>query len=286
MEHYPLKRSADGEDEITIPLRGRALLSHNMYNRGSAFSNTERKVLGLQGLLPEHKTSIEEQLQRAYGYICRHHDALERFVALQELEARNAVLFYRLLWEHLEEFMPVVYTPTVGQACQTFSHIFRRGRGIWITPTDKGHIYDVLGNAPWDDVRLIVVTDNQSILGLGDQGAGGMGISVGKLALYTVGAGIHPTQTLPISLDVGTDNEELLNDVLYMGWRHRRLTGNEYDELVERSLKPLPNAFLTPCCSGKIFAKPTPFGCLTVIAIAFAPSMTTFKAPRGSRLPV
>jgi hypothetical protein len=175
MDIFPLSQASDGTAQITIPCRGRAVLSHNMYNRGSAFTDEEREALGLVGLLPHHVTTIEEQAERAYSYICRHHDPLERFVALQELEARNAVLFYRLVHDHLEEFMPVVYTPTVGQACQQYSHIFRRGRGLWITPAHRGQVEKVMRNAPWNDVRLIVITDNQSILGLGDQGAGGMG---------------------------------------------------------------------------------------------------------------
>ncbi|MCB9667658.1 MAG: NAD-dependent malic enzyme [Myxococcales bacterium] len=243
MDAFPLHSDADGTEWLTIPHRGRAVLSHNLYNRGSAFTNQERESLGLVGLLPHRVTTLKEQTERAYGYICRHQDPLERFVALQELEARNAVLFYRLVYEHLEEFMPVVYTPTVGQACQQFSHIFRRGRGIWITPEHRGHMAQVLKNAPWADVRLIVITDNQSILGLGDLGAGGMGIPVGKLALYTVGAGIHPAHTLPISVDVGTDNEELLRNPFYMGVRQPRLKGAEYDSLIEEAVTTIKATF-------------------------------------------
>ncbi len=262
MDAFPLTTDANGTQWLTIPYRGRAVLSHNMYNRGSAFSPEEREALGLVGLLPHQVLSIEDQAKRAYGYICRHQEPLERFVALQELEARNAVLFYRLVYDHLEEFMPVVYTPTVGQACQQFSHIFRRGRGVWITPEHRGHVESVLRNAPWTDVRLIVITDNQSILGLGDQGAGGMGIPVGKLALYTVGAGIHPTQTLPISLDVGTDNEELLNDPMYIGWRHPRLKGADYDSLLEEVVTAIKTCFPNVVLQWEDFRKSNAFALL------------------------
>jgi malate dehydrogenase (oxaloacetate-decarboxylating) len=213
--------------------RGQAVLRDPMRNQGSAFGAAERRALGLDGLLPCHVSTIEEQSRRAYDNIARKTDPLEKYVGLAALQDRNERLFHRVLVDHLEELLPVVYTPTVGRACQEFSHIFRRARGLWITPGHRGRIHEVLGNAPYADVRLIVVTDNERILGLGDQGAGGMGIPVGKLALYTAGAGIPPWQTLPISLDVGTDNPGLLADELYLGWREPRLRGPEYDALVD-----------------------------------------------------
>lgn len=215
-------------------LRGRALLRHPLLNKGTAFTAVERRALGLEGLLPHKVTSIDDQIERVYRAVMGKESPIERYNALAELQDRNETLFYRLLLAHTEDLTPIVYTPTVGEACQRYSRIFRRGRGIWITPEHKGRIADVLSNSiHGDDVRLIVVTDNERILGLGDQGAGGIGIPIGKLALYTMAAGIHPSQTLPVSLDVGTDNAELLGDDLYIGWRNRRLRGPEYEALVD-----------------------------------------------------
>jgi malic enzyme len=243
MEAYRRKRGADGRERVEVRLRGPQLLNHPMYNRATAFTRDERRELDLEGLLPDVTSSMEQQARRAYGNIVRKSEPLERFIGLAAIQDRNEHLFYRVLGDHLEEFLPIVYTPTVGLACQQYSRIFRRARGLWVTPEHKGRMTEVLANAPYEDVRLIVVTDNERILGLGDQGAGGMGIPVGKLALYVAAAGIHPAQTLPVSLDVGTDNEELLADDLYIGWRQPRLRGEAYDAVVDEFVRAVKLRF-------------------------------------------
>ena len=262
MERYRLETGPDGVPRLKVPYRGPQLLSHAMYNKSTAFTREERRAFGLEGLLPDAVSTLEQQARRAYGNIARKGDPLERYIGLAALQDRNETLFYRLLVDHLEEFLPIVYTPTVGRACQEFSHIFRRARGLWITPDDRGQIDRVLGDAPFEDVRLIVVTDNESILGLGDQGAGGMAIPVGKLALYTAAAGIHPSRTLPISLDVGTDNAALLADDLYLGWRHPRLRGEAYDTLVEEFVGGVKRRFPKAVLQWEDFRKGTAFALL------------------------
>jgi malate dehydrogenase (oxaloacetate-decarboxylating)(NADP+) len=212
--------------------RGAELLHDPLLNKGTAFSEEEREALWLKGLLPPMVFTIEEQVARVVENYRRKQTDLERYIHLVSLQDRNETLFYRVLADNLEEMMPIIYTPTVGQACQQFGHIFRRPRGLYISYQDRGHVVDLLRNWPRKNVRVIVVTDGERILGLGDQGAGGMGIPVGKLSLYTACAGIHPAQCLPVTLDVGTENEGYLRDPLYMGIRQHRVRGNEYDDFV------------------------------------------------------
>ena len=223
--------------------QGKALLNNSLLNKGTAFTETERDALGLRGLLPPRIFPIEEQVKRAIGNIRRKADALEKYVFLTTLQNRNETLFYRLMQDYAEEMIPIIYTPTVGQACLEYGAIFTQPRGLFISIKDRGHIAEILRHWPSIDVRMIVVTDGERILGLGDLGALGMGIPVGKLALYSACAGLHPYYTLPITLDVGTDNEKLHSDPFYIGLNQKRLRGPEYDAFIQEFVEAVRTVY-------------------------------------------
>lgn len=223
--------------------RGIDLLSDPVLNKGSAFTTEEREALGLRGLLPPREFLQADQVERNLVQLRKRASDLDRYIDLMDLMARNVTLFYRLLTDHLEEMMPIVYTPTVGQACLKYGVIFRRPQGIFLTAEDRGSVRKVLANWPRRNVKVIVVTDGERILGLGDLGAYGMGIPIGKLSLYTACAGVHPALCLPITMDVGTDNADLLNDPFYLGLNQRRLRGPAYDELMDEFMEAVQQLF-------------------------------------------
>ena len=233
---------------LYIPYAGPILLEFPLLNKGSAFTDEERNQFNLHGLLPETVETIEEQAERAYRQYQDFKNDDDKHIYLRNIQDTNETLFYRLLEAHLSEMMPIIYTPTVGEACEHFSDIYRRARGLFISYPNRDQIDDMLQNATKQNVKVIVVTDGERILGLGDQGIGGMGIPIGKLSLYTACGGISPAYTLPVVLDVGTNNPQRLNDPLYMGWRHPRISGDEYyafvDEFIQAVKRRWPNVLL------------------------------------------
>lgn len=236
--------------------RAMNLLDVSSLNKGTAFTETERLKLDLHGLLPPHVETLDEQVFRAYEAYRRKDDDLERHIYLRALQDTNEVLFYRLILDHIEEMTPIVYTPTVALACEQFSHIYRRPRGLFISYPLRDSIPQLLRNRPNKEVDVIVVTDGERILGIGDQGAGGLGIPIGKLSLYTLIGGIRPERTLPIVLDVGTNNKERLADPEYLGWRHERITGQDYFAFVEQFVQAVRQELPGTCLQWEDFATP------------------------------
>jgi len=242
--------------------RGADLLHDPLLNKGTAFTDIERDTLGLRGLLPPRVTTQAEQVVRVLDSLRRKTTDLEKYIYLVSLQERNESLFYRVVLDHLTEVMPIIYTPTVGLACQRWGYIFRRSRGLYLTAADRGRLASILRNWPYPDVRMIVVTDGERILGLGDLGANGMGIPVGKLALYTGCAGIHPAQCLPVMLDVGTNSQELRDDPLYIGTPVPRLRGAAYDELLEEFVDAVQEVFPRSCLQFEDFGNANAFALL------------------------
>lgn len=241
---------------LYIPHSGPSLLETPLLNKGSAFSVEERAAFNLTGLVPPRYECIEEQVERAYMQYSSFSDALNKHIYLRAIQDNNETLFYRLIQSHIDEMMPIIYTPTVGDACEQFSDIYRSSRGLFVSWEERHQLDDIVRNATKRKVKVIVVTDGERILGLGDQGIGGMGIPIGKLSLYTACGGISPAYTLPVMLDVGTNNEKLLNDPMYMGARHKRIDQAEYDEFIDMFIKAVKRRWPEVLIQFEDFAQP------------------------------
>lgn len=240
---YEIIKDSNGKRYLKTRLTDYALMLHPMLNKGMAFNSEEREEFNLWGLLPPSEVNLAIQRRRSYAAYQSKPSEIEKYIYLRDLQDSNETLFYSFVCERIEELMPVVYTPVVGIGCQRFSHIYRRPRGIFISYPNRNHIDKILANPRLNHVRVIVVSDGERILGLGDQGAGGMGIPIGKLALYTACAGIHPNATLPILLDTGTNNPDLQNDPLYIGWQHERVRGQEYMDFIDAFVTAVKKRF-------------------------------------------
>lgn len=239
-----VKRSfVDGEEVIEVGMDPKDILHDPLLNKGTGFSEEERRDLGIQGLIPFHCSTMEEQMKRRYENFKNKKTDIDKYVFLTQLQDRNETLFYKLVSEHPEEMLPYIYTPTVGDASLNYSYIYSQNRGVYISYPHKEHMEEIVANISREQASVIVVTDGGRILGLGDLGVGGMAIPVGKLSLYTLFGGVHPAHTLPILLDVGTDNPNLLSDPLYLGWRHERVKGKEYDDFIESFIQAITKRF-------------------------------------------
>jgi malate dehydrogenase (oxaloacetate-decarboxylating) len=252
-----LSYTRDQDQTYTLPaeLFGYRLLADPRLNKGTAFTNEERTAFGLHGLLPPTVGSIEGQVTRRLQAFREFHTDLERYAFLRDLQDTNETLYYALLGQHVEELLPIVYTPTVGAGCRSFSRLFRKPRGLFLSIPHRDQIRQILANPLFDKTEVVVATDGERILGLGDQGAGGMGIPIGKLAIYTACGGIDPATALPILLDVGTDNADNLNDPLYIGWRHKRVRGEEYDSFIDEFVTALSERWPHVMLQWEDFAK-------------------------------
>jgi malate dehydrogenase (oxaloacetate-decarboxylating) len=256
---YDVKRDASGERYLEVNVTGFTLLRLPLMNKSTAFTLEERRFLHLEGLLPPHVNTIEEQKARAYERVKAYDAAIEKHIYLRNLQDRNEVLFFALLADHVEEMLPLLYTPTVGDAVKLFSHIYRFPRGFSVSTDTIKRCDELLSNVPLEDVRMIVATDSSAILGIGDQGFGGMAISIGKLSLYTAAGGVAPDKTLPVGLDVGTDRQDLLDDPLYLGVRHQRLTGETYDQFLDRFVETVRVRYPKAIIQWEDFSKDTAF---------------------------
>lgn len=262
---------------VSIPYSGPTLLSMSILNKGCAFSDEERDEFDLKGLLPRRHETIDQQVERAYQQYLSFEEPINKHIYLRAIQDKNETMFYRLVLDHIDEMMPMIYTPVVGEACERFSEIYRQNRGLFISYPDRHQIDDILANVTKNKIKVIVVTDGSRILGLGDQGIGGMGIPIGKLSLYTACGGISPAYTLPITLDVGTNNQTLLDDPLYMGWHHNRISQEEYDEFVDLFIQAVKKRWPKVYFNLKTLSKKMPYHYYSATEMKSVVLMMIFK---------